>query len=47
MEHLSYKENWSCSAWRRAGSGKTFFAAFQYLKGAYKKDGDKFFGRAC
>jgi len=21
--------------------------AFQYLKGAYKKDGDKFFSRAC
>jgi len=22
-------------------------AAFQYLEGAYKKDGDKLFGRAC
>jgi len=22
-------------------------AAFQYLKGAYKKDGDKFFSGAC
>ena len=40
-------ESWSYSARRREGSGETLITAFQYIKGAYKKDGDKLFSRAC
>jgi len=32
--------SWGCSAWRREDSRETFTAAFQYLKGAYKKAGE-------
>lgn len=33
---------WDCSAQRREGSRENLVAAFLYLKGAYKKDEDKF-----
>ena len=39
------RESWGCSAWRRLGGD--LIAAFQYLKGAYKKDRDRLFSRAC
>jgi len=32
---------------RGEGSGETLIAAFQYLKGAYKKTGKGLFTRAC
>jgi len=38
-------ESWHCSAWRRLRGD--LIAAFQYLKGPYKKDGDRLFSRAC
>ncbi|KAK4819411.1 hypothetical protein QYF61_003682 [Mycteria americana] len=50
MEHLSYEERlrelalFSLEKRRLWGD---FTAAFQYFKGAYKKDGDKLFSRAC
>ncbi|KAK4826865.1 hypothetical protein QYF61_011984 [Mycteria americana] len=50
MEHLSYEESlrelelFSLEKRRLQGD---LIAAFQYLKGAYKKDGDKLFSRAC
>jgi len=50
MEHLSYKEKlrdlglFSLEKRRLWGD---LIVAFQYLKGAYKKDGDKLFSRAC
>ena len=34
-------ESWGCSAWRREGCRKDLIAAFQYLKGACRKDGNK------
>ena len=49
MEHLSYEERlselglFSLAKTRLRGH---IIAAFQYLKGAYKKDGDKVFSRA-
>ena len=39
-------ESWGCSAWKRRLWGD-LIAAFQYLKGPYRKDGDRLFGRAC
>ncbi|KAK4827340.1 hypothetical protein QYF61_016787 [Mycteria americana] len=50
LEHLSYEERrrelglFSLEK-RRLWGG--LLVAFQYLKGAYKKDGDKLFSRAC
>ena len=39
-------ETWCCSAWRRRLRGD-IIVAFQYLKGAYRKDGHRLFSRAC
>jgi len=58
LEHLCYRERlrelgyfrlekrrlWS---FKRPFLIKDLVAAFQYLKGAYKKDGDKLFGSIC
>ena len=50
MEHLSYDERlrelglFSLEKRRLQGD---VIVAFQYLKGAYKKDGDRLFSRAC
>jgi len=50
MEHLCYEERLrelgllSLETRRLQGDLRT---AFQYLKGAYRKDGDKLFSRAC
>ncbi|KAK4827495.1 hypothetical protein QYF61_018795 [Mycteria americana] len=41
--HSWVHESWGCSAWGREGSRETF----QYIKGAYKKDGERHFTKAC
>jgi len=50
LEHLSYEERleelelFSLEKGRLCGD---LIVAFQYLQGAYKKDGDKLFSRVC
>ncbi|KAK4819142.1 hypothetical protein QYF61_025822 [Mycteria americana] len=44
MEHLSYEERLRVGKRRLQGD---LIAAFQYLKGAYKKDGDRLCNRVC
>ena len=38
-------ESWGCSAWRMLWG--VLIAAFQYLKGSYKKERDRLFSRVC
>jgi len=50
LEHLSYEERLRelgllSTEKRRLRGG--LMAAFQYLKGAYRKDGDNIFSRVC
>jgi len=40
-------ESWGCSAWRRESVKVDLIAAFQYLKGTYKKAGEGLLTRAC
>jgi len=50
LEHLSYEDSlrefWLVSLEKRRLL-KDLTVAFQYLNGAYKKDGDRLFSRAC
>ena len=50
MEHLSYKERLRELGLFILEKGRLqgdLIGAFHYLKGAYKKDGDRIFSRAC
>ena len=50
MEHLSYEERMrelGLFSLEKRRLQRDLIAAFQYLKGAYKKDGDKLFSRPC
>ncbi|KAK4827962.1 hypothetical protein QYF61_022664 [Mycteria americana] len=50
MEHLSYEERLTELGLFSLGKRMLWgdlIAAFQYLRGAYKKDGDKLFSRVC
>jgi len=50
LEHLSYEERLGelgLFSLENSRLQEDLTAAFQYLKGAYKKDGDRVFSRAC
>ncbi|KAK4818261.1 hypothetical protein QYF61_009966 [Mycteria americana] len=50
MEHLSYEERLrelGLFGLEKRGLQRDFIVAFQYLKEAYKKDGDRLFSRPC
>jgi len=50
LEHLSYEERlreWGLSSLEKRKLRGDLRAAFQYLKGAYRKDGENIFSRAC
>jgi len=48
LEHLSYEERLrELGQFSLENTAGDLIAAFQYLKGAYRKDGDKLFSRAC
>ncbi|GAB0182115.1 hypothetical protein GRJ2_000676800 [Grus japonensis] len=50
MEHLSYEEKLRDLGLLSLEKGRLqgdLIAAFQYLKGSYRKDGDRLFSRAC
>jgi len=50
LEHLSYKERLrelGLFNLEKRRLQEDLIAAFQYLNGAYKKDGDKLFSKAC
>jgi len=50
MEHLSYEERQrelGFFSLEKRRFQRDLIVPFQYLKGAYKKDGDKLFSRAC
>ncbi|PKU46493.1 hypothetical protein llap_3212 [Limosa lapponica baueri] len=50
LEHLSYEERLRELGWFSLEKRRLWadpVAAFQYFKGAYKKDGDRLFSRAC
>jgi len=50
MEHLSYDERLrelGLFSLEKRRLQRHLLAAFQYLKGAYRKNGDKLFSRAC
>jgi len=37
--------NWACLTWRRDGSRETSLWPYNYLKGAYKQEGEQMFTR--
>ncbi|KAK4830424.1 hypothetical protein QYF61_011132 [Mycteria americana] len=47
MENLSYEERLGLFSLEKRRLQGDLIAAFQYLKGANKKDGDRLFSRAC
>ena len=50
LEHPSYEErlrDWGLFSLEKRRLWVDLVAAFQYLKGAYRKDGDRLFSRAC
>ncbi|KFV55513.1 hypothetical protein N328_01268, partial [Gavia stellata] len=47
IEHLSYEDRLRELGLFSLKKKRLHIATFQYLKGAYKKDGDKLFRRAC
>jgi len=50
LEHISYEERLRelrLFSLEKRGLWADLTAAFQYLKGAYRKDGENLFSRAC
>jgi len=50
MEHLAYKDRLrelGLFSLQKRRLRRDLIAAFQYLKGAYSKDGDNLFSKAC